>query len=58
MSKPLARSAEDVDMNDHLRDIDRQEDPMLEYIKKKRAKKAAASAGGKGMFYVASTSTS
>ena len=39
MDKPLARSADDVDLDAHLKDQDREEDPMLQYIKKKREQK-------------------
>jgi len=39
MSKPLARDADDADRDAHLKAIDRQEDPMLAFIKKKNAKK-------------------
>merc|ERR1719167_1500510 len=43
MSKPLARDADDADLNDHLRDADRQEDPMLAYVQKKRKQAVANS---------------
>ena len=42
MSKPLARAADDGDLDAHLREQERVEDPMLEYMRKKKAKKAAA----------------
>ena len=42
MDKPLARSKDDVDLDDHLRGIEREEDPMVEYFRKKRMKKAGA----------------
>ena len=38
MSKPLTRTADDVDLDDHLKNVERQEDPMLQYIKKKKIK--------------------
>ncbi len=48
MDKPLARSADDEDLEQHLREQEREEDPMLQYIrKKKRAKMVAAGAKGR-----------
>ncbi|KOC67324.1 BUD13 like protein [Habropoda laboriosa] len=38
MSKPLARYADDVDLDKRLREQDREGDPMLEYIKQKQIK--------------------
>ena len=38
MSKSLTRTADDVDLEDHLKNVERQEDPMLQYIKKKKIK--------------------
>ena len=35
------RTADDADMNDQLKAEDRAEDPMLAYVKQKRAKKVA-----------------
>lgn len=35
-SKPLARSADDKDLQDHLRNQERLDDPMLEYMRKKK----------------------
>jgi pre-mRNA-splicing factor CWC26 len=35
-SKPLARSADDADLRDHLRNQERIDDPMLEYMRKKK----------------------
>ncbi|TRY77773.1 hypothetical protein TCAL_07853 [Tigriopus californicus] len=40
MSKPLTRDADDTDLDAHLRAIEREEDPMLQFIKKKKAKRA------------------
>lgn len=40
MDKPLTRTKDDVDVNDHLRDRERAEDPMVEYFRKKRTQKA------------------
>ncbi len=49
MDKPLARSADDQDLEEHLRKQEREEDPMLEYMrKKKKAKMIAAGAKGRG----------
>ena len=39
MSKPLARYKDDEDLENMLKARDREDDPMLEYIKKKKAKK-------------------
>lgn len=36
MSKPLARYADDADLERHLRDQEREGDPMLEYIRNKK----------------------
>ncbi|XP_033334419.2 uncharacterized protein LOC117225190 isoform X2 [Megalopta genalis] len=38
MSKPLARYADDADLDKRLRDQEREGDPMLEYIKQKQIK--------------------
>ncbi|XP_017893565.1 BUD13 homolog isoform X2 [Ceratina calcarata] len=38
MSKPLARYADDADLDKRLREQDREGDPMLEYIKQKQIK--------------------
>ncbi|KAG7198667.1 hypothetical protein KM043_006022 [Ampulex compressa] len=38
MSKPLARYADDVDLDKHLREQEREGDPMLDYIKQKQIK--------------------
>ncbi|XP_015609422.1 BUD13 homolog [Cephus cinctus] len=38
MSKPLARYADDADLDKELREQDREGDPMLEYIKQKQIK--------------------
>lgn len=35
-SKPFARSADDEDLRDHLRNQERLDDPMLEYMRKKK----------------------
>lgn len=35
-SKPLARMADDEDLRDHLRNQERLDDPMLEYMRKKK----------------------
>ncbi|CAG2062214.1 unnamed protein product [Timema podura] len=36
MSKPLARYADDEDLDKHLRDQEREGDPMLDYIRSKK----------------------
>lgn len=38
MSKPLTRDADDADLDAHLKAVEREEDPMLQFIKKKKAK--------------------
>ncbi|XP_040563562.1 uncharacterized protein [Lepeophtheirus salmonis] len=38
MDKPLARSKDDKDLDEYLRNIERDEDPMLKYIRKKKVK--------------------
>lgn len=40
MSKPLARYADDEDLERHLKEQEREGDPMLAYIRKKKRKKA------------------
>jgi hypothetical protein len=47
MDKPLTRTANDVDREAHLKDIERAEDPMIAFFRKKRAKKA----GGKSKYF-------
>ena len=42
MDKPMARAADDVDLDAHLKNIERAEDPMFAYMKKKRAKLSGA----------------
>lgn len=36
MSKPLARYADDADLDSYLKDQDREGDPMLEYLQNKK----------------------
>lgn len=36
MSRPLARSKDDDKLESHLKGVERQEDPMLDYIRKKQ----------------------
>lgn len=43
MSKPLARYADDEDLEQYLRDQEREGDPMLQYIRKKKRKDAETS---------------
>ena len=38
MDKPLARAKDDTDLDAHLKAIEREEDPMLKFIKKKKEK--------------------
>lgn len=40
VSKPLARYTDDQDLDEQLKSIIRDDDPMSEYIKKKRKKDA------------------
>ncbi len=39
VSAPLARYAGDKDLEEHLKDQELKEDPMLEYVRKKKLKK-------------------
>lgn len=43
MNKPLARYADDEDLEAYLREQEREGDPMLQYIRKKKKKEAVAS---------------
>lgn len=45
MSKPLARYADDVDLDKRLREQEREGDPMLEYIKQKQIKEGKRKPG-------------
>lgn len=47
MSKPLARYADDDDLDKFLREQERSEDPMFEYFQRKKMKKEAKE--GKGL---------
>lgn len=47
MSKPLARYADDDDLDKFLREQERSEDPMFDYFKRKKMKKEAKE--GKGL---------
>ncbi|KRT78260.1 hypothetical protein AMK59_7037 [Oryctes borbonicus] len=38
MNKPLARYADDEDLERHLKEMEREGDPMLQYLRKKRQK--------------------
>lgn len=42
MDKPLARSKNDEDLDAHLKAVEREEDPMLQYMRSKQKKAAAA----------------
>ena len=41
MDKPLARDKNDTDLDAHLKAVEREEDPMLKYIRKKQTKAKA-----------------
>ena len=41
MDKPLARDKNDEDLDAHLKAVEREEDPMLKYIRKKQSKAKA-----------------
>jgi pre-mRNA-splicing factor CWC26 len=43
ISKPLARYADDKDLDEHLRNQEHEGDPMLEYIRSKKAKETTKS---------------
>lgn len=45
MSKPLARYADDADLDKRLREQEREGDPMLEYIKQKQIKEGKRKPG-------------
>lgn len=45
MNKPLARYADDADLDKQLREQERQGDPMLEYIKQKQVKEGKRKPG-------------
>lgn len=45
MSKPLARYADDADLDKRLRNQEREGDPMLEYIKQKQIKEGKRKPG-------------
>lgn len=45
MSKPLARYADDEDLEKHLKEQEREGDPMLKFIKKKKEKQIDPSKG-------------
>ena len=46
MSKPLARYKDDEDLDQMMREMEREEDPMLAFIKKKKKKKSGTSVQG------------
>ena len=43
MDKPMARDRNDGDLDAHLKAIEREEDPMLQYMRKKQKRKETAS---------------
>ena len=45
MSKPLARYEDDKDLDAHLKSIDREGDPMLKFLAKKRSKASSSGPG-------------
>lgn len=45
MHKPLARYADDADLDKHLREQEREGDPMLKYIKQKQIKEGKRKPG-------------
>lgn len=45
MNKPLARYADDEDLDKHLREQEREGDPMLKYIKEKQIKEGKRKPG-------------
>lgn len=45
MNKPLARYADDKDLEDELKDRERLDDPMLAYIKEKKVREGKAEPG-------------
>ena len=47
MAKPLARYRDDQDLDDMLKEAEREGDPMMAFLKKKQSKKQAV-AGVKG----------
>lgn len=47
MNKPLARYADDADLDEELRKQEREGDPMLEYIKQKQIKEGKRQPGTK-----------
>lgn len=49
MNKPLARYADDEDLEKHLKEMERDGDPMLQYLRKKR-KKQDVETGKPGKF--------
>lgn len=52
MSKPLARYADDEDLEKYLKDQEREGDPMLQYIRKKKKDKAIASGDPSKLFVI------
>ena len=43
VNKPLARYKDDVDLDEHLREVDREGDPMLGFLRKKKSTKQGTS---------------
>ena len=52
MDKPMARSVDDEDRDAHLKAVEREEDPMLQYIRKKKTQKQASSGLPRKLVYI------
>lgn len=50
MSKPFSRYEDDEDLEKHLKDQEREGDPMLDYIRKKKKKQAGEGASGRPVY--------
>lgn len=46
MEKPLARSKDDADLDEHLKSRELEDDPMIAYVRKKKSKKGSKTASG------------
>ena len=58
MDKPMARSVDDQDRDAHLKAVEREEDPMLQYIRKKKTQKQASSGLPRKLIFSPITSSS
>lgn len=55
MDKPMARGADDQDLEVYLKNREREEDPMLQYMRKKKEKQSGAkskNSSRESQFYV------